>query len=251
MHNLSRLCRCALPSISIFRLLIILGCLFSATTAALAASPLPTGLYQLRQGQTVRFSLPVQSNRIDLGTAGLLDVYLPSPRVLEIKGEQPGHCVVVILFADGTLRHFSVEVLQAVSAAGVQKAATEIQKNLASVSGITVVPEGTRVVIRGTAPLSSEKLYRSIIKVYGNLVVDEVRFAAASAMGPGSVGENAGAYDVFHEKFERYVHYVLVTNRGRYQAGAESPHGSVSMVNEHYAICQQQSGRPALVLTTN
>jgi hypothetical protein len=194
--------------------------------------------------------MPAQSTRIDLGTAGLLDVYLPAPRVLEIKGEQPGHCVVVILFADGTLRHFSVQVLQTVSSAEVQKAATEIQKNLSSVSGITAVPEGSRVVIRGTAPLSSEKLYRSIIRVYGSLVVDEVKFAATSTT-QGSAPENAGAYDVFHEKFERYVHYVLVTDKGRYQAGADSPHGSVSLVTEHYAICQQPSGRPALVLTAN
>jgi Flp pilus assembly secretin CpaC len=230
-----------------FRLIIVLCALSGATTVALADAPLPTGLYQLRQGQTASFTMPARSTRIDLGVAGVVEAYLPSPRVLQIKGEQPGHCVLVILLVDGSLRHFSVQVLQAVSSAGVQKAAVEIRTNLASVSGITVAPEGSRVVIRGTAPLTSEKLYRSIVKVYGSLVVDEVKFAAASAV-QGAAPENAGAYDVFHEKFQGYEHYVLVTDKGRYQAGAESPHGSVSLVNEHYAICQQESGRPALVL---
>jgi Flp pilus assembly secretin CpaC len=250
MDNSSGTFRWILTARPMFRLLIVLCALSGATTVVFADAPLPTGLYQLRQGQTVSFTMPARSKRIDLGVAGVLEAYLPSPRVLQIKGEQPGHCVLVILFVDGSLRHFSVQVLQAVSSAELQKAAAEIRTNLAPVSGITVAPEGSRVVIRGTAPLTSEKLYRSIIKVYGSLVVDEVKFAAASAaLGPAP--ENAGAYDVFHEKFERYVHYVLVTNKGQYQAGAESPHGSVSLVNEHYAICQQQSGRPALVLAAN
>jgi len=235
------------PAGTTFQVLAALCALSGATFAVPANSPLPTGLYQLRQGESVKFSMPARSTRIDLGASGVLEAYLPSPRVLEIKGDQPGHCVLVILFADGSLRHFSVQVLQAVSSTEVQKAAGEIQRNLASVSGVTIAPEGSRVVIRGTAPLSSEKLYRSIVKVYGSLVVDEVKFAAPSAM-PAAAPENAGAYDVFHEKFQGYVHYVLVTDKGRYRAGADSPHGSCSLVNEHYAICQQQSGRPALVL---
>jgi len=247
MDNSSGLFRWILPARPMFRLLIVVCALLGAITVALADAPLPTGLYQLRQGETVSFTMPARSTRIDLGVAGVLEAYLPSPRVLQIKGEQPGHCVLVILFEDGTLCHFSVQVLQAISSAGVRTAAAEIRTNLASVSGITVAPEGSRVVIRGTAPLTSEKLYRSIIRVYGSLVVDEVKFAAPSAV-QGAAPENAGAYDVFHEKFQGYVDYVLVTDKGRYQAGAQSPHGSVSLVNEHYAICQQASGRPALIL---
>jgi Flp pilus assembly secretin CpaC len=247
MDNPSSFCRRVRSAGSLFRLLAALCAFSGAAAPALADWPLPIGLYQLRQGQTVKFDLPGKTTRIDLGVAGVLDVYLPSPRVLEIKGEQPGHCVLVILFADGNLRHFSVQVLQAVPPAEVQKAAVEIQKNLGTITGITIAPEGPRVVIRGTAPLSSEKLYRSIVRVYGNLVVDEVKFAAAATV-QGPAPQNAGAYDVFHEKFKGYVNYVLVTNTGRYQAGADSPHGSCTMVTGHYAVCQQQNGRPALVL---
>jgi len=229
------------------RLLIALVALTGAATAALADSPLPTGLYQLRQGQTVSFALPERSTRIDLGVAGVLEAYLPRPKVLQITAERSGLCLLVILFANGDLRHFSVLVLNPVPSTEVQKAATEIRRNLASVPGISVVPEGPRVVIRGTAPVSSENLYRSIIKVYGGLVVDEVKFTAEPT-AQASAGHDAGGYDVFDETFRSYDHNALVTNKGRYEAGYESPHGRCSLVTAHYAICQQSNGRPALVL---
>ena len=225
------------------RVLLTMLVMLSAA-AAWADVALPGGLYQIREGESVRFSLPGKSTRIDLATAGVLELFLPSPNTLEVRGKRPGHCLVVIQLADGTLHHVAIQVLEAVSDAGVLKAASEIRQNLATISGISVVPEGPRVVVRGTAPISTQQLYRSIIKVYGNLVIDQVKFADPAA---GPVGEKA-TYDVFHEKFDGFDGDLLLTDKGQYKIGESSPHGRCVQVTERYAICEQDSGRPALVM---
>jgi hypothetical protein len=210
-----------------------------ASLPVFSEAPLPTSLYEIHQGESVRFRLPDQSTRIDLGTANLLDVFLPDPRTLLIKAERPGHCLLVIQFASGRVSHFGVQVLEAISSKEVQRAAGEIRRNLVSVEGISVKPEGPRVVIRGTAKPSDGPLYRSIIGVYGGLVVDQVKFAT----------ELTGAtYDVYREKFQGFDGDLLLTDQGRYKVGEIGSRGRCLEVSERYAICEQSNGRLALIL---
>jgi Flp pilus assembly secretin CpaC len=133
-------------------------------------------------GESATHPLKAPANRINVGSRGIVSLYMPEPESLSIKGSASGFTYLTIQYPDGTIEQLAVRVLAAPLEV-VARLTNELTRNLASVPGVKVKQSEDKIRLTGTTDSKGMAYVEQLTGMFEGIVVNEVRVSKRQRRG--------------------------------------------------------------------
>ena len=144
------------------------------------SSPLDSSkdrVYQLLIGKSQTVRLSTTAERINIGTKGVVSLFMPEETTLSITAQKSGFTSITVQYSDGKIEQFGVRVLAA-SSPVVDSLVKQLKGYLEDIPGIEVQRSEDKVLITGKAAKEYEGRYQKTIGMYKEVIIDQVIFGA-------------------------------------------------------------------------
>lgn len=138
----------------------------------------PQEMLQLQQGEEKTLHLEPNTDRVLVGTSGIVSLLMPDRQTVTLRGIKPGFTTLTVRTQTGVAKEYAVRVKQATSQV-LEEVAKEIRNYLVDLSGLTVNVREDKIVLSGKCDPAFQPYYRKITEIYGDLIIDVVDFTPA------------------------------------------------------------------------
>jgi len=134
-------------------------------------------VFQLLNGKSQTVHLRTTADRINIGTKGIVSLFMTDENTLSITAKKPGYTTVTVQYSDGKIEQFGVRVAAA-SSPVVESLVKQLKGYLEHIPGIEVQQSEDKVLITGKAAKEYEGYYQQTIGMYKEVIIDQVIFGA-------------------------------------------------------------------------
>jgi len=125
-------------------------------------------------GETLNHPLKAAADRINVGSSGIVSLYMPEPTSLTLTGDSPGFTVLTIEYPDGSLEQLDVRVWAAHPEV-VERLVGELESSLAGVRGVKVKQADDRILLTGSTDAKGLAYCEQLAGMFEGIVVNQVR----------------------------------------------------------------------------
>ena len=127
---------------------------------------------RIAPGQQKSFSLRTTADRINIGTKGIIELFMKDKLSVEIIGKKAGFTTILVQYSDGKIEKYGIRVL---SMLPLDIVAEQLKEVFASVKGLRIEKAGDRIIIEGEIfDKHYQDYYRKTIGMYKDIVIDKV-----------------------------------------------------------------------------
>ena len=129
-------------------------------------------IIKIAPGQQKSFKLRITANRINIGTKGIIGLFMKNKSTMVLTGKKAGFTTLLIQYSDGKIGEYGIRVL---SMLPLDIVAEQLQEIFSSVKGLKIERAGDKIIIEGEIfDRDYQDYYQKTIGMYKNIVIDKV-----------------------------------------------------------------------------
>jgi Flp pilus assembly secretin CpaC len=130
---------------------------------------------QLLSGQSQTIQLKSKADRINIGTKGVVSLFMADEKSLSITGKKAGYTTIIVQYKDGKMEKYGVRVTTAPLPV-VENLTEQLRSYLADIPGIQVQRADDKILVSGKASKRYQAQYRQVMGMFKDITMDQVEF---------------------------------------------------------------------------